>query len=288
MNLAITPQSAKNNLVKKSNIYGILGSTLSCVTLFLILWFVVLPVVIMEPAKEDEGLMVSFGNSDDGGGMGSSNKPLATPTTEQLPTLNQPQKQTPVKEQLITQNDNSNEIAEQKLKIQEKKEKQLINQQKIETDKRIAQQRKNEQDAISKANGAVNGLFSNGYANSGTGNGKGSGNGTGNGSGNGDGDGIQGNPAGHGNLGGNSWSLSGRSLIGNLVKPRYESATTGKITVEIIVDMNGNVSAASISTPTTISDADIRNDALIAARKALFSKGKEKGIGKITFNYINN
>lgn len=285
MTYSISNQNNRNG--SKSNLYGLLGSVLSCIVLFLIMWFYVMPYTAPIQPVEEEGLMISFGNSDDAGGMGSSSEPLAAPESETLAPV-VPQKTTPappVKEQLITQNDNSNAINEQKQKIQQQKEKQRIDQQKIEADKAIAQQKKKEQDAINKANATVNGLFSNGSTTSGTGNGKGSGSGTGSGSGNGSGAGIQGNPAGHGNLGGNSWSLNGRSLTGRLVSPNYDKDVEGKITVTIRVDESGRVSSASIGSPTTISDTQTRNAAISAANNTRFSAGSGIVTGTITYNF---
>ena len=273
--------------MSKSNLYGFLGSALSCIILFIFMWFYVMPYTSVIAPVEEEGLMISFGNSDDAGGMGSSSEPLAAPKSETLaPVVSQKSTHTlPVKEQLITQNDNSNTINEQKQKIQERKEKQLIENQKIEADKAIALQKKKEQDAINKANATVNGLFANGSTTSGTGNGKGSGNGTGKGSGNGSGDGIQGNPVGHGNLGGNSWSLGGRLLTGQFVSPSYNKDVEGKVTVNIKVDSNGKVISSSIGSPTTISDAETRNAATTAANNTHFSSGKGISSGTITYNF---
>jgi TonB family protein len=276
--------NTRNN--SKSNIYGLLGSALSCLLLFLIMWFYVMPYTAIPQPVEEEGIMVSFGNNEDAGGMGSSAEPLAAPEAEVLTpapvvkTTSAPQ----VKEQLLTQNDNSNEIAELKQKEQEKKLKQQIDKQKLEAEQRVAQQKKKEQDAINKA-ATVNGLFANGSTTSGTGNGRGSGNGTGSGSGNGSGEGIQGNPAGHGNLGGNSFSLNGRSLTGRLLSPSYDKDVEGKVTVSIRVDENGRVSSTSIGSPTTISDSETRNAAMTAAKNTRFSSGNGTVSGTITYNF---
>ncbi len=280
-------QENRTNL-KKSNLYGLLGSALSCISLFLIMWLYIMPYTITQPIEE-EGLMVSFGDNENAGGMGSSAEPLAAPEAEILaPSKQQKPTSTPAaKEQLITQNDNSNAIsmAEKKQKEQDRKQKQLIDQQRIDTENRLAQQQRKQQDAINKAGATVNGLFSNGSMNSGSGNGKGSGNGTGSGSGNGAEAGIQGNPAGHGNLGGNSWSLNGRSLSGNLASPSYDKDVEGKVTVNIRVDENGRVISASIGSPTTISDSQTRNAAIAAANRTHFSGGSGSAAGSITYNF---
>lgn len=284
--------------MKKSNLYGLIGSVLSCTIVFLTLWFIVMPPMNMtKPEEEEEGIMISFGDSYDAGGMGSSAEPLAAPeeeviapVTEQKPTSTKPI--ATVKEDLITSNDNANAISAKIQKEKEKKKveldlklKQEADQQRIAAENRIAQQKQKEQDAINKAGATVNGLFSNGSMTSGTGNGKGSGSGTGDGSGNGSGSGIQGNPAGHGNLGGNSWSLSGRSLTGRLISPSYDKDVEGKITVNIRVDESGRVYSASIGSPTTISDSQTRNAAISAANNTKFSAGKGIVTGTITYNF---
>ena len=274
-----------NKNVEKSHLYGLMGSALSCIILFLFMWFYIMPyATIIEPIEE-EGIMVSFGDNEFAGGMGSSSEPLAAPTREIIaPAIVHKQIQSPAKEQLITQNDNSNAIAEQRQKDQERYERQQIEKQKTANENRIAQQKRNEQEAINKAS-SVNGLFGNGSITSGIGNGKGSGSGTGGGSGKGSGEGIQGNPAGHGNLGGNSWSLSGRSLTGRLTSPNYEENVEGKITVNIRVNESGSVVSTTIGSPTTIGDAETRNAAISAARSTRFSSAKDISSGSITYNF---
>jgi hypothetical protein len=37
---------------------------------------------------------------------------------------------------------------------------------------------------------------------------------------------------------GNSWSLNGRNLVGNLITPRYEQNVEGEVTVNIRVNEN--------------------------------------------------
>ncbi|MFZ4726741.1 MAG: energy transducer TonB family protein [Paludibacter sp.] len=250
--------------MKKSNLYGIIGSVLSCIILFLLLWLVVMPVTQPEP-KDDEGLIVSFGDNTDGSGM--TEMPAETPQKEEL--ASEPIKQTtPTKQEIITQKDNSLVIAEQKKKETERKEKEALENQRLETEKKIAEQNRKEQEAIEKAN-AMNGMFGNNKST---------------GSGTGTGDNNQGNPVGKGNSGGNSWSLNGRSLTGRLVSPTYDKDVEGKITVNIQVDANGNVTSTSIGTA-TISDAQTRNAARTAAKNTRFSRGDGISSGSITYNF---
>ncbi len=102
------------------------------------------------------------------------------------------------------------------------------------------------------------------------------------------GSGTAGNPAGKGSSGGNSWSLNGRDLKGSLYKPSYNSNEEGKVVVSIRVNENGDVVAASIASGTTISDSDLRNAAINAAKKTKFTSGTNVVIGTITYNFKLN
>jgi TonB family protein len=169
----------------------------------------------------------------------------------------------------MTQTDNSLAIAEQKKKDQEHKAREEEERRRIEAERRAAEdKRRKEQEAIDKAN--MDGMFGNN-----------------NSSGSGTSTGItqQGNPVGQGSSGGNSWSLTGRSLIGKLVTPSYDKNEEGKITVSIRVDQNGKVTVQSIDKPTTISDVTTRNAALNAARNTRFTSGKDISTGSITYNF---
>ena len=294
--------------MKKSTRYGIIGSALSCIMVLLLLLFIVLPGSDTVP-KEDEGIIVSFGDNETG--SGKTDNPTAIPTVTPKvtppppvsPPVSKPIKQDkPSKQDLMTQSDNSLAVAAQKKKDKERKlqaeiekqretqrlqaieklaienqrieklaiEKQRIEtERRLETERRIADRKRNEQAAIDKAN-AMDGMFGNNNSN---------------GSGTGAGDTRQGNPAGKGSSGGNSWSLNGRSLTGRLVSPSYDRNVEGKITVNIRVDENGSVVSATIGSPTTISDAETRNAATSAARNTHFTSGKGFSGGSITYNF---
>lgn len=264
--------------MKKSTRYGIIGSALSCIMVLLLLLFVVLPGMDTAP-KEDEGIIVSFGDNQNG--SGKTDKPTEIPTIAPPPVSKPTKRDKPSKQDLMTQTDNSLAVAAQKKKDKECKQQaeiekqreterlQAIEKKRIETEQRIADQKRKEQAAIDKAN-AMNGTFGNNNAT---------------GSGTGTGDTRQGNPAGKGSSGGNSWSLNGRSLTGRLVSPSYDRDVEGKITVNIRVDENGNVVSANIGSPTTISDAQTRNAATSAARNTRFTGGKGVSAGSITYNF---
>ena len=269
--------------MEKSKLYGLTGTTLSYIILFLFLWFATMPNFINKPV-ENEGLMVSFGDSYDGGGLGEMSAGSTNPSKSvEKPAQIKQTKQTAssskqVNQTFMTQELNSVAIAEQNEKKRVKKEQEDIKFQQLQTNKRIADQNRKEQDAINKAN-SVNGLFGN---NSSIGSGTGTGKGTGSGSGNG----IQGNPAGKGTSGvGSSFKLGNRSYSGKPAKPNYPNDVEGKITVNIRVDENGVVTSTSVGSPTTISDAEMRRDAISAANRTRFTQGKGVETGTITYNY---
>lgn len=268
--------------MNKSTLYGIIGSFITNGLVFIILWFYVIPVTITVQKEELEGIMVSFGDSPDGSGMNDQangnqdiNENQETPVQPAATPVQSAPKTTPTKStssNYLTSNDaESIAIAEQKKK--DKLAKDNLEKQRLE-DLRVAnEKKKREQDAINSANNTMSGLF-------GTGGGSGSGTTTGNT--------MQGNPAGKGVSGGNSWSLTGRSLSGRMVKPSYDNDVEGKITVSIRVDANGNVTSASIGSPTTISDQATRNAAIAAAKSTRFTSGDGVASGSITYNFNLN
>jgi TonB family protein len=265
--------------VKKSKTYGIIGSVVSLILLFLLLWFITLSKITK---VEDEGIVVSFGDSNDGSGR--TETPLETPSTP--PPA--PKTPTPkaVKQDLMTQTDESLALEERKRKEKEKEKREqeralqetirqqqeAIRQQQLEQERKTAEKKRKEQEAIEKANAAMGGFGNNSSVGSGTGSGTTN----------------QGNPLGKGNSGGNSWSLSGRSLTGRLVSPSYDKDVEGKITVNIRVNESGSVISATIGSPTTISDAQTRNAAISAAKSTRFSSGREVSSGSITYNFKLN
>ena len=268
--------------VDNSKLYGLIGSTLSSTVLLLCLWFLVLSV---PKSVENEGFQISFGDSFDAGGIGDG-VPTITPTQNTSEVIVNKNTEIPAKasdKQVFTQTENSVSIAEKKEKERKNKEQQeLINQQNEKT-KRLAEQNQQEQEARNKADKLIGGTFG---GNNVSGNGKSGGEVTGKGFGNGSGNGIQGNPAGKGNSGvGFTLNLGNRNYLGNPPKPNYPKDVEGKITVNIRVDENGVVTSTSIGSPTTISDAEMRRDAVSAANKTRFSAGKGIETGSITYNY---
>jgi TonB family protein len=127
-----------------------------------------------------------------------------------------------------------------------------------------------------------------GSGTSGSGTGAGAG-GTGNPFGNQDGSGTGGSGGGTGGSSGvsRSDSLKGRTLVGNLAAPAYNSNEEGKVVVRIVVKKDGSVSQAGLTLGggTTTSDSALIKAAIEAAKKVRFNAtdSDEDQIGEITY-----
>lgn len=231
--------------MKKSELYGYVGTVVSGIIILLILFFVVLPGL---KTAEDDGIMISFGDAVEGGG--------ATETTTQMMTPETSAPKSQVKEELITQTEKS-------VAINETRKKNEL------TQSNADERRKKEQQASQQADDLIGGSFGNSASS---------------GSGTTSGDESAGNPVGSGTSGGNSWSLNGRNLLGTIPTPAYNQNVEGYITVDIRVDASGNVISTSVK-KATISDPSLRNAALAAAKRTRFSSGSGTAQGTITYNF---
>lgn len=129
------------------------------------------------------------------------------------------------------------------------------------------------------ANGNPNSPFGKGGSGPGSGGGNGGGIGTGTGPGNGPG-------SGPGTAPGTTFNLNGRSTKGGIPKPTYSSNDQGKVVVEITVDTQGNVVKAKMGRGTTVTDQNLINQAISAAKKAKFNAkddAPDEQVGTITY-----
>lgn len=256
-------------MLRKEQIYGLLGTLIACMLLGLMLWFVYMPLIQQDVTTQEEGVMISFGDSPDGGGNDMSVQDVYVPAVQNQAAKVEQQKTS--QQEVVTQNEAS--------------EAQVVKTNKAKNDKNVKQDLQNQEQQRAAANqkhqaemtNAAQNLVGGAFGNSG-----------GNGSGTTTGDTRQGNPAGRGTAGGNSWSLDGRDLASTLVKPRYVSNEEGRVTVGIRVDASGNVTSVSVVPPTNISDAAMRNAAMDAARRTKFSGGRGISVGTITYNFRLN
>jgi len=193
--------------MKKSELYGYIGTVISGIIILLLLFFVLLPGL---KNMEEDGVMISFGDAFDG--AGSSEKPA-----NQNPQISSPKSE--AKEEMITQTEKSvviNDTKKPKETMQPKADDRFVK----------------EQQASQQADDLIGGSF-------GSGGSTGSGNTTGNQ--------TAGNPVGSGSSGGYSWSLNGRDLFGEMPFPDYKKNIEGYITIEIRVDASGTVVGASVA-----------------------------------------
>ena len=251
---------------KKSEKISFSGTVFSIILLLLLLLFVILP----GNKPEDEGMMVSFGEFDNGAGSESESNFSKESSVSQASAPSSPSN-----DDLMTQEDPSVSMKSKKDNKQSEAQKELDRKKReaeLQRQKEEAERVRREKQAVDNASQLDN-LFGN-MADAGQGNLSGNE--------------IKGNPAGKGTQDGNSWSLNGRDLAGGLVKPLYKQDVEGVITVNIKVDVNGVVIATSPGKPTTIADPVMREAAINAAKRTRFTKGTSVALGSISYNFKLN
>lgn len=267
-------------LKQRSHTEATLGTILAMVLLFLLLWFLSMGVPVLE---EDEGIEVAFGITEEGGGY----EPQQSESVPAATVAPPPSSSAPSSNDLITQEDEESlalqrqrekearrkqELADAERKRKEQAEAEArAEAERIAKEQALAEQRAKEQAAIDKAN-ALGSLFGN--------NGAGA-----TGSGDSEGAGQKGNPIGHGSIGGNDWSLTGRGAKA-IPRPGQNFEQEGKVVVSIRVDGNGDVIEAKLGAGSTISDQATIKLALDAARQAKFTASdNSQQMGTITYYF---
>ncbi|MBQ0007382.1 MAG: energy transducer TonB [bacterium] len=244
---------------------------ITAVVALLLLLFLIYCKMTAERNEMDEGVMVAFGNLDDGIGQQppapeevSSEASSSSTDIKPQPTPQQPS----VNDKLITQEDPSVVMErERKRQALEAERERLRQEAAAEKARKEAEEKK------AKASSLTGNAFSK----------------IGSGSGTGEGDGKAGNPVGQGSEGGNKWSLNGRDLQGKLALPRYSNNEEGTIVVNIRVDASGKVIDAHIAPKgTTITSKAMHEEARKAALKNTFSKGNGTAVGTITYKFVLN
>ncbi len=284
---------------QKSKIYGIIGTLLFYAALFLLLWFWVLDKAM---PNEEEGLSIALGVDTEGGDGFFEPAPadeieqlLASLDAESLPSGAE-EFQTQDIEESVFMSSKKEKTPEELLREQEQRE--LQRQREIERQEELRKiaEAKAIKEAQDKKAEEIGNRARNLFGGGGTG-GAGNSN-TSAGQGTGQGSGSQGNPFGSqdaanregrggGTGNGNSYSLDGRSLVGQLVRPTYTVYEEGKIVVTIIVNKEGNVISASVGKGTNIDNTTLRNAAIEAAKKTKFNKisSEKNQSGTITYMF---
>ena len=271
----------------QSHIIALVGTIISMCLVFLLLWWLQVKAPVQ---MEDEGIVVAFGDSEDGGGMPDVRPLDAITQVEQIPAPAAPSR--PSNNDLIVQEDEESlALAKQTEEEAKRKalEEELIRKrredearaeaERIAKEKALAEQRAKEQEAINKAN-QLAALF----GQAGTAEGANADNASASNTA-----GTKGNPVGKGmgTTNGTQWSLYGRN-VKRLPKPSDDFAQAGLVVVQIMVDAAGNVTNATVTEGTTISDRATQQLALQAARQAKFTEGDTPQIGKITYTFKLN
>lgn len=258
--------------MRKSKIYGIVGTTIFA-TLVLLLFLLVQITSIQD--KFTEPVLINFGDAEDG--VGAAVVDPAPPTSVIPPPPSQPKQQKSNDENLASQiNESPVTTVEKKKKTTPKQTAQQFedNRKRIQQELIKQQQAKAEatqQAAIADKARKMGSVF-------GSNHGSGSGDGQ-------SGSGTKGNPLGSiGGTGSVLASVSGRSVT-STPTPSYNTNDEGKVTVNVTVDKDGNVIRAYIGSATTSSGA-LREAALQAARRSKFSSGSSEAIGTITYRFI--
>ncbi len=267
----------------KEKIYGFTGSTIFCLLILLLLYFIVLRT---EAKMGEEGVLVNFGNVDLASGtfepryQGENREVI--PQEETAPPVQQPQHQPAEAPPVITQNNEETVAIDAAKKEQERKKREAADaeQRRITEARKKAAEEQRKRDAI---NSQVSGAFGVGTSNQ-------SSQGTGT-----SGSGNQGSPQGNSDTGAytgvggyGEFALNGRSLgSGGLPRPSYSVQEEGRIVINITVDPKGNVILAEIGRGTNIDNDTMRRSALEAAKKAKFNSiaGSNNQSGTITYRY---
>ena len=271
----------------QAHIIASVGTILSMCLVFLLLWWLQVNAPVLQ---EDEGIVVAFGDAEEGGGMPDVRPLDAVTQAEQVPAPAVPSR--PSDNDLIVQEDTESlaltkqteeeakrNAEEEELIRKRKEEEARVEAERIAKEKALAEQRAKEQEAIDKANqlaalfgqaGMAQGANADNASVSNIA-------------------GTKGNPVGKGMgvTNGTQWSLYGRN-VKRLPKPSSDFAQAGVVVVNIMVDAAGNVTNATVADGTTISDRATQQLALQAARQAKFSEGDTPQIGKITYTFKLN
>ena len=273
----------------QAHIIAFVGTVLSMCLVFLLLWWLQVNAPVLQ---EDEGIVVAFGDAEEGGGMPDVRPVDAITQVEQIPAPAAPSR--PSDNDLIVQDDEESlalakqaeEDAKRKAEEEElirkrKEEEARIEAERIAKEKALAEQRAKEQEAIDKAN-QLAALFGQAGMTEGA-NGEATSAGTGAG---------MGNPVGksegqvvNSDSDRNAY-VPGRT-VKYLPKPSSDFKQDGDVIVRIWVDQGGNVTNAQ-AIDGSISDLATKRLAVQAALKAKFTPGDKPQIGKITYTFKLN
>lgn len=255
---------------KRAHIIAAGGTVLSLLLLFLLLWFVYMKTPVVE---EDEGIVISFGNAEVGGGQSE----LVTPPAESS-AASVPQPQTPSDNPLLTQETESPvAVPDPALEEHRRHEAERLERERQEALARAeaqarAQEQARQQENINKS---VADAFSNMFSDA---EGKGDSDNT---------NATQGSPKASDITGGIQTNVQGGRKAKHLPNPKLSAGTTeGYVVISIRVDEKGNVKAGGTTEGTTISDPQVIAACKAAAQRSTFSPGTNEVGGTITYHIV--
>lgn len=267
----------------QSHIIAFLGTVLSLALIFLLLWFL----KINAPTQlEDEGIVLTFGDAELGGGSPEAAamdeitqvQQIPAPTLAARPSTNDLMVQDQEESLVLAKQaeEQAKRNAEQEELLRRRKEEMARQEaERIAKEKVLAEQKAKEQEAIDKANRLAAALGSSGTAEGANGEATSAGSGAG-----------MGNPVGKSegqvvNSDKDNAYVPGRS-VKDLPKPSSNFKQDGDVVVRIWVDQGGNVTNAQ-AIGGSISDLATRRLAVQAALKAKFTPGDTPQIGEVTY-----
>ncbi len=305
----------------KNKRIGFIGTALFHISIIILLFFFGFRTPI--PLPEEEGILINFGNTDQGAGQQKPAPSQANPPQKSKPkpvvkkeTETKPIKETTSspKEKILTQNTedapalpSAEEIAKKKAEEAKRKEqkkqkeleakkKRLAEQERLKEEKaeqeRLAELERERlaevarQEKITNINNKTKNAFGSGSSNT-TSEGQTFPSGGNQGSQNGSANSNNYTGSGLGNKG-YSFNLEGRDAI-SIPKPKYNLQESGKVVVEVTVDRTGKVTSArpGVSGSTT-SNISLLETAKKAALQAVFnsdSKAPAYQRGTITYHF---
>lgn len=269
----------------QSHIIAFFGTLFSLCLILLLLWFLKLTAPVYE---EEEGIVVSFGNAEEGGGMPNVSHIDEITQVEQIPMPSLPT--LPSDNDFIVQEDEESlalkkqtveeanrKAEEEALKRRRKEEEARAEAERIAREKALAEKKAKEQEAIENANQYA-ALFRQSGTTEGA-NGETAATNSTSGSRNPSG-------KGYGSINNTTWTLDGRECK-DIPTPSEEFNQTGRVVVNIIVDLEGNVTSASIGDGSNISDRETQRLALESARNAKFTKGDSSQRGTLVYIFTD-
>ncbi|MDR0422626.1 MAG: TonB family protein [Proteiniphilum sp.] len=270
-------------MIEREKIGGIAGTVIFAILLFLALIFSVF--TLSFPSGEQEGIPVMFGSAEDAFGIIEPPKAETPPVPSRSPEVPPYSPEEPLVSQVTEPTidvEAQREEERRRARLAEERRAQELAEERRRQQEEAERKRREEETRRREINRQMSGLFGESSERRGNTEGEGA-------QGVSSGNATQGSPTGNGGIG--SYDLGGRSLgSGGLIQPRYTVNDYGSVVVNITVDPAGNVIHAEIGRGTNTPSANLRNEALNAARSTKFNavSSANNQQGTITYRFNLN